>query len=707
MIINRLHVRGFGKIEDFDMIFSNGMNVIYGLNESGKSTLIAFIKAVLYGLKGGRANKDGVEAEVKRYKPWSNGDYSGYINIELDNGKSYRIDRDFEKGSVKIFDQSFNDITDQYINAKDKNISVEKIIGVNESIFEKTVYIKQLGTRINNSASKDLIDRISNLRESGAEDISFKKADTALKEALKQQVGTDRSYTRPLDIINKRLEDLEKNKLLIEERNKSQSDAIVRINELDSQINKLSDKLELFSKLLEFYEAKDKLKLQKERKDEFIFLNDRIKSSQNEMNSLNKDKAIIERNIADNLKKISDIKSQLAKDNNDNTRSLSEIDIIIKKHTYFQTSLIVCAVISIICTIASGLVYVLGHIIVQYILILVALTFIFIICFLFNKKKLTDAQQHRSKNFERIKALNIELENVSKIDLLLKQQLNSLENKIISEKAQYEKLNERLRNLNIQLDVIDLESNVDRLSEIILNLKKNIDEYLTTPEKNIYDSVFENSLYNEATCLVELKNSLAEQLKQKTIEKARLDASLIKTDAHEIDVIEQEVYVLSQQKQQLEQRGEALNIAIKILEQASEEVQKKYTPVMNEVFNNIFSELTAQKYSDVRAGENLNLMLCDPKRQIIIPAHMLSSGTIDQLYLALRIAISETVLNINESLPFIMDEPFAQYDDERIDNTLKCIYEIIKKQQVVIFTCKQREVELINSKFPCKIQSLA
>ena len=289
MKINRFHVRGFGKIEDFDITLSNELNVIYGSNESGKSTLMAFIKAIFYGIKGGRAGKDGVMADIKRFKPWSNGDYGGYINFELDNGKSYRIDRTFENGIVKLYDQQYNEITSSYASSKDGSGIAEKMIGLNDSLFERTVYIKQLGARIDNSASKDLIDRISNIKQSGSEDISYKKADTALKEALKQQVGTDRSYTRPLDIINKRLEELNKAKLLIQERNRSFVDAMAKKEELAVQVNKLSAKVKLFTKLLEFCEAKEKLKFHMERKEEVSFLNERIKYSQREINSLDRD----------------------------------------------------------------------------------------------------------------------------------------------------------------------------------------------------------------------------------------------------------------------------------------------------------------------------------------------------------------------------------------------------------------------------------
>ncbi len=713
MKIRRLHVRGFGKIEDFDMTLSDGLNVIYGPNESGKSTLMAFIKAILYGLESGRAVKDGVIAEAKRYKPWSNADYGGYINFELDSGKSYRIDRVFENGLVKLYDHSFNEITNDYANSKDGSGIAEKLIGLNKSIFEKTVYIKQFGSRLDNSASKDLIDRISNLRESGAEDVSFKKADVALRETLKQQVGTDRSSTRPLDIISKRLEELKKVRLKIQLRNERLAAAMVNKENITSQIKKLSDKLKLFSKLLELCEAKERLKLQRERSEEASFLNERISYYQKEINSLDRDKYKFEKNIAENSDKIVALNEQLSIENPNNAGDLNEILQTLKKHKSLKTALKVCISISIISTVAvSCLAFVFNNIEEIYIAIPAIVTLIFTICWFLNNRVFRNLEEHQIKysdKLKEIKELKSQLDNLQGIDYILKQQLDSINSRIISEKSQYENLTVRLTIHNLsfkQLDILELEGKIDSLSEIIISLKQDVDEALTSTEKEIYYNVFENSISNECARLVEVKEFLSAQLQKKIIEKATVDASIIKTEDQENEFVEDEILRLTHQKEQLEQRGEALRIAIRTLKEASNEVQKKYIPIMNKVFSNIFSELTAQKYSDVRAGENLSIMLSDPKSEIIVPATILSSGTLDQMYLALRIAISETVLKINESLPFIMDEPFSQYDEERTSNAMKCIYDISKNQQVVFFTCKLREVEQISSNYNCQVFSL-
>jgi len=760
-------VRGFGKIEEFDMNLSTGLNVIYGPNESGKSTIMAFIKAMLYGLKGGRASKDGMAAAAKRYIPWSKATYGGYINFELDNGSSYRIDRAFEQGTIKLYDKSFNEITSNFADSKDGSGIAEKLIGLNESLFERTVYIKQLGTRIDNSTSKDLIDRISNIRQSGSEDISYKRANTALKEALKQQVGTDRSYTRPLDLINKRLEELNTTQIRIQEENRSLLDARAKQEELASQISKLTGKEKLFASLLEFCELKERLKLQQDKNDEMAFLNERIKQSQKEINILAKDKVLLEQNIANNSEQIVILSKQqgcserdafvvpdtgiigedFLKETTTTKQDLKEVGGIsqkyasrqnsgketanfqedgakgitavlqdeIKKQSAFRKAWNICSILSLIVIIGVGCgAFVFNAIAIWFIALPVLTTIAFATLWLKGSKSLKELEEQQrelqEKSTKLKNELKNELNNAQKIDQIFQQQMVSLNDRIANERTQYEQLVKRLENQNInfkQVDIAALENEIDRVSEMVSEQRNTINLDLTRSEQELFENILENNSDSQCLRISEFKEFLTAQLQQKKLENATFEANIKKSDnILENELIEDEITSLTQQKERLEQRGEALSIAIKTLEEATKDVQKKYIPVMNKVFMSTFSGLTAQKYSDIRAGENLNIMLSDPKTEMVVPVSMLSSGTIDQMYLALRIAISETVLKINEGLPFIMDEPFAQYDDERTDNALRCIYNISKKQQVIIFTCKQREVDLISSQYPCKICSL-
>ena len=89
MRIDKLKINGFGKIKNKEIELKDGINIIYGENESGKSSLLKFISSMFYGLS---KNKNGKEIpDFDRYKPWYNDEFSGKISYTLDNGESFEV----------------------------------------------------------------------------------------------------------------------------------------------------------------------------------------------------------------------------------------------------------------------------------------------------------------------------------------------------------------------------------------------------------------------------------------------------------------------------------------------------------------------------------------------------------------------------------------------------------------------------------------
>ena len=76
-----------------------------------------------------------------------------------------------------------------------------------------------------------------------------------------------------------------------------------------------------------------------------------------------------------------------------------------------------------------------------------------------------------------------------------------------------------------------------------------------------------------------------------------------------------------------------------------------------------------------------------------MPAYRLSTGTIDQMYLSLRLSALNEISN--ESLPIILDEALAYFDDDRIANILKYLKTNFENNQIILFTCSNREVEIL------------
>jgi uncharacterized protein YhaN len=170
-------------------------------------------------------------------------------------------------------------------------------------------------------------------------------------------------------------------------------------------------------------------------------------------------------------------------------------------------------------------------------------------------------------------------------------------------------------------------------------------------------------------------------------------------DEEKLQEIHEKLQVLTDEKEDIVFTGKALDEAMKALTEASIEVRRDYVPCLSREMGDIMSKVTGGKYSEVKADDSLLLNILPPDSLEWVMPEQLSSGTVDQVYLALRLASVKLVEKEDERLPLFLDEPFVQYDEERTKNALSLLAEECKTRQILLFTCKQREVELIHETF--------
>lgn len=148
--------------------------------------------------------------------------------------------------------------------------------------------------------------------------------------------------------------------------------------------------------------------------------------------------------------------------------------------------------------------------------------------------------------------------------------------------------------------------------------------------------------------------------------------------------------VLSELTRLKEQRGTnqkeilALDLAIKTIQDLSEEIYDSFGSVLNDQVSAIISRITGKKYSEVKIDDQLHVRVRSGSSYISM--EYLSSGTMEQIYLALRLAIASVL--IKEELPIIMDDIFVTYDYQRIYDTLSCLG-VYRNRQIIIFTTNQ------------------
>ena len=287
MKINKIKINSYGKLKNKEINLENNLNIIYGKNESGKSTLLKFILNIFYGASKNKKGKD--ISDFEKYKPWDSEEYSGKLTYELDNKNKYEIYREFNKKNPNIYNENGEDILKEF--NIDKNKGSEFFVEqtqINEEMLLATSIAMQQEIKIEKNTQNILIQKISNLLETGEDNISYKKAIEKLNKMQLEKIGTERSREKPINIIQKNIE-INNNK----------------INELKKYENIQ----------YEIEEEKNRIKNKLEKNENKINLLKEIKNK-NEKNNIENEKIKIKENIIEeNKNKLNIINSNLEKIN--------------------------------------------------------------------------------------------------------------------------------------------------------------------------------------------------------------------------------------------------------------------------------------------------------------------------------------------------------------------------------------------------------
>ena len=136
---------------------------------------------------------------------------------------------------------------------------------------------------------------------------------------------------------------------------------------------------------------------------------------------------------------------------------------------------------------------------------------------------------------------------------------------------------------------------------------------------------------------------------------------------------------------------QAIDLAIKTITDLSEEIYDSFGGVLNEQVSEIVSKITNNRYTEVKIDEQMRVMV--KSGSSFISMNYLSTGTMEQIYLALRLSIANVL--ISEELPIVIDDIFVTYDEQRLHDTLSCIGEYLNRQ-IIIFTTNLKIQDIFN-----------
>ena len=202
MKIEKLEIRNFGKMQNRTLEFSDGIQLISGENESGKSTVHTFIRSMLFGMTRGRgrAAKNDV---YSRYEPWENPAYNAGEMVLECGGKRFRLTRNFGRQNANA---KLVCLTDgEVLSVEDGDLSM-LLGGVSEIVYDNTASIGQLKGRTEEGLADELRNYMANYQGSSDGELDVAAALDLLKQKRKR---LEQEQKKTLAGLEKRKEELE------------------------------------------------------------------------------------------------------------------------------------------------------------------------------------------------------------------------------------------------------------------------------------------------------------------------------------------------------------------------------------------------------------------------------------------------------------------------------------------------------------------
>ena len=687
MKIKNIKVNAYGNIENKDINLEEGINIIHGANESGKSTLLNYIISIFYGIS---RNKDGKAlSDYEKYKPWNSNEFSGRISYKLENGEKYEIFRDFNKKNPKIYNDKLEDISDRFeTDKKDGSKFFIEQMGIDKQMYLSTVVSTQEEVRLNEKNQNMLIQKIANLAGTGEDNVSYKKALIKLQEKIRDEIGTNKTSQKPINIIEKEIVEIN-NKIVETEKYRNRKYEIdAEKEQILSELKKLEQQKQILQELQNSMkseeETKNRLEIrEKNRKDNIAKINE-LTNQKNTINAESERVQSAKNHLQDIIKghkeNIEKLNSEIEKIANEKeeTQEKEKPSISFIVITVVLAIALICSIILIKNYIVSGI---LGVAIIANIVFYVINK---------NKQKVNKAKLrekiNQEKQYKREKLENQKQQIIANV--------NTTEKELEKQEEEEKQVNSELSMLKGQ--IILLEKNNEKITEEIEQDNKAIKEESNKnkqqiiekyKDKNINDLLYINDYQNYISKIEETINNNRIRIKGLEIE-----YNTIVPQLDEMVVLEEKREADKEKLAELREKESIINIAIENLMDAYEEMKTTITPKFTKNLSESIQKISSNKYNKVTINDE-NGMIIENNRGEYVEAIKLSTGTIDQLYLALRLSMIDELSK--ENLPIILDESFAYSDNNRLKNMLQYLTSDLNNHQTIIFTCTDREQKML------------
>lgn len=661
----------YGKLDQARLDLQPGLNVICAPNEGGKSTWCRFLLAMFYGLN---TRQRGDLADKNRFQPWSGSLMQGKLELSVGN-KELTLSRRTQRpdAPLGVFSCTYSG-TDTPVPGLDAARCGETLLGVPQSVYQRCAFIPSGSLAID--ADADLERRISALISTGDEKISFSQVESRLKKQLHQR-KYNRSGSIPLleaEITGLRAAQQEAQTLTGQLENLQQQLSQAR----EDQARRRQARLQVAQEALR----------EKERRLQAL-------PDSSDLQRINQQLGAV-RSLGDQVQQAQEAVSRQESAIEDQLQELNRNPLHPMTKAQLEAQLQIQPpappqVAQLLISLALGLCgggflwYEIDRPQVLWLCLACAVTALAAGNFLRLLIRRIRLQQSRRRELSRQE----ELRKLAESYLPALEELEA-QRALLRQKQQI--LSDGDRRLRTQLS--GLLSQVSRWDDSVQSAG-DIRRFVRETAQN--RDRLAQELHQAQTQLLQAQMSDADDtvthLQQQIAQvQGRLDAG------RDAQALGDQISRLEEELVRQQAEYDALRLSLDALQAANTTLQNRFSPELGRRAAEIFADMTGSTWSHILLDREFHLSAesgSDPTRRSV---QLLSAGTADQLYLAVRLAICEMILPPEQNPPLILDDALLTFDDARLSTTLDYLTRLGAQRQILLFTCQGREAYLLRGR---------
>lgn len=661
----------YGKLDQARLDLQPGLNVICAPNEGGKSTWCRFLLAMFYGLN---TRQRGDLADKNRFQPWSGSLMQGKLELSVgDKGLTLSRRTQRPDAPLGVFSCTYSG-TDTPVPGLDAARCGETLLGVPQSVYQRCAFIPSGSLAID--ADADLERRISALISTGDEKISFSQVESRLKKQLRQR-KYNRSGSIPLleaEIAGLRAAQQEAQTLtgqlenLQQQLSQAQEDQARR---RQARLQAAQESLREKERCLQALPDSSDLQRINQQLGAVRSLGDQVQQAQE---AVSRQESAIE----DQLQELN--RNPL----HPMTKAQLEAQLQIQPPAPPQVAQLLISLALGLCG-GGFLWYEIDRPQVLWLCLACAVTALAAGNFLRLLIRRIRLQQSRRRELSRQE----ELRKLAESYLPALEELEA-QRALLRQKQQI--LSDGDRRLRTQLS--DLLSQVSRWDDSVQSAG-DIRRFVRETAQN--RDRLAQELHQAQTQLLQAQMSDADDtvthLQQQIAQvQGRLDAG------RDAQALGDQISRLEEELVRQQAEYDALRLSLDALQAANTTLQNRFSPELGRRAAEIFADMTGSTWSHILLDREFHLSAesgSDPTRRSV---QLLSAGTADQLYLAVRLAICEMILPPEQNPPLILDDALLTFDDARLSTTLDYLTRLGAQRQILLFTCQGREAALLRGR---------